>query len=168
MLLPFLLAGAAASQPVPQIAFFDRMVAQESVLKLGDVADLKVLPVSLRDLAAALPLVTRSAKPIDRIDHAWLASRARSLMPALSPWFQGPFDGQTIFEPKGGAVSPIADCSPSDDGVTKGDTVTVRILSGPFQIERQTIAMQAAKSGDRLFVRTADGSALAALCAGDQ
>jgi hypothetical protein len=167
MIGALLLAGSIAATPADagQLAFADKAIARGDVLTLGEVADVQKLPADLRVQAAALPLIARSGDKV--FQHRQLASRARSLMPALAPWLRGPFEGQLAVSARGAQwAMPMASCDGSEEGVAKGDTLAVRISTGPFSIEREGVAMQDAQSGDRLFVRTAEGSALVVQCEG--
>lgn len=170
MLLTLSLASAIATTAVPdsKIVFVDRVVVNEMTVTLGEVADLQALPNGLRERASDLALKVLEPRGQDAIlGHHWLAGRARSLMPALTPWLIGPFAGQTVisFEKESAQVLS-ADCGAGTDGIAKGDAVTVRIVAEPFRIERKANAMQAAKPGGRFFARTADGSALSVQCTG--
>jgi hypothetical protein len=160
-----LLAGLITAPPVDagQLVFANEIVARGEVLTLGQVADVRKLPANLRAQAAALPLMVRG--PGGRIEHRQLASRARSLMPALAPWLRGRFEGRlTVASRDAQPAMPMASCDGSEDDVATGDVLAVRITVGPFLIERNGVAMQDARPGERLFIRTADGNALVVQC----
>jgi hypothetical protein len=167
MLGALLLVGSIAASPADAgpLVFADKVVAGGEVLTLGQVADLEVLPADLRQHAAVLPLLSRRRDGL--IEHSQLASRARSLMPALAPWLRGPFEGRVaVFARNVPPAMPMASCDAGEGGVPKGEELTVRVTSGPFDIQRQATALQSAKPGERLSVRTADGAALAVQCEG--
>lgn len=46
-------------------------------------------------------------------------------------------------------------------GITSGDQVMLRAGAGPIVVERQVEALQSARPGERLFVRTAEGAVFA-------
>jgi hypothetical protein len=164
----FILAGTLAAMPPAeaQIRFFDTALIEGETITLKQVADLRDLPTEWRLQAEGLTLQKWDRKrPAASLDHAALASRVRALMPALASWLRGPFDGSMrVTDNRGTQRLPLAACG--EDGLDKGDAVTIQIAAGPFQIERETIALQPAKPGERLFVKTADGDALAVQCAG--
>jgi hypothetical protein len=162
----FLATAAAAPVPAQQMLFAEQIVAGESTLVLDKVADLSVLPDALRKSAAELSILpVGSDAQRGSYTHSQLASRARSLMPALGPWLVGPFEGTLTISHRENL--PAALCNGDDEGIAKGAPVVVRFVAGPFQIERAATALQPAKAGERLFVRTADGEALAVKCGGD-
>lgn len=167
MIAALLLAGSIASAPADagQLAFAEKALVRGEVLTLGQVADIQMLPAELRAQAFVLPLLGRREAKI--IEHSKLASRARSLMPALVPWLRGPFEGQLVVSARGTqSLMPMASCDGSDGGVTRGEALVVRVSTGPFLIQREGVAMQDAHPGERLFVRTAEGSALVVQCEG--
>ena len=53
------------------------------------------------------------------------------------------------------------------DGVRPGQTLLLRFVSGPVQIEREVVALQAARPGQRLFVKAGDGQILSVRYDGD-
>jgi hypothetical protein len=162
----FLASAVAAPVPARQIVFAEQIVAGEQVLVLNKAADLSVLPDALRKKAAGLPILPIGSDAQNGIyAHSQLASRARSLMPVLGPWLAGPFEGTLKISPKEHLLAAL--CGGGDGGIEKGAPVVVRVIAGPFRIEREATALQHAKAGERLFVRTADGKALTAKCGGD-
>lgn len=153
------LAAAAASPP--QIVFRDVMtpVAQ---IRLGDVADLRALPQTMRLRASALELAQSPRNKAWR--HSDLAARARALMPALGPWLSGSYRGRLRFasEPARTPIVAIAARTP----VARGDTVSTRLTTGIFTIEREATALQAGVPGAPIFVRVGD-DVVTAICCGE-
>lgn len=60
----------------------------------------------------------------------------------------------------GETVRPWADAS--GDRIQPGDALTFRVDAGPVRIVRQVIALQAARPGQRLFVKDSDGQIFSA------
>ncbi|MFM2411379.1 MAG: hypothetical protein RL481_2207 [Pseudomonadota bacterium] len=168
MIGALLLAAATGATPVvaKTLVFADKMVARGDVLTLGQVADLQILPADLRQQASVLPLMKRAGD--GSIEHRQLASRARSLMPALSPWLRGPFKGHLALSARNvPQTMPMANCGSGDEAIVKGAELIVHVTAGPFNIQRDAIALQSGRPGERLFVRTTDGEVLVAQCEGD-
>jgi len=62
--------------------------------------------------------------------------------------------------PAGGYLGRLANL-PSGT-VAKGDRLTLRSAAGPIVVEREVTALQAGRSGERIFVRDAGGAVFAA------
>lgn len=77
----------AKAQAVDSIRFKDKALLENRIITLQDVADLSSLPAMLRQPAKTLELghVAAHSTPISMPTQK-LASRARALMPALTPW----------------------------------------------------------------------------------
>jgi hypothetical protein len=169
MISAYILSASVSLAPVQmdQIRFAEKIVASANMITLGDVANLESLPVPLRKQASALPMMMVGGSGGRAIQHSQLASRARSLMPALAPWLHGSFEGQLVISGRfAQSRLPMARCDSGPEAVEIGRAVVVRVTAGPYQIERKATALQSARAGDRLFVRTADGDALAVQCEG--
>lgn len=160
MLGAILMAGALIASPVE---FRDKAVIDDADIRLGAVADLGNLPVELRTRAEQLVLYPMSdARGATIINHAQLASRARALLPALSPWLSGRFEGTIQIGP---SPSPaprfIMSCG---EVVPKGAFVTAAIDAGWFRVERKVQALQRGAPGSAFFARTSDGEVAKVYC----
>jgi hypothetical protein len=163
------LAFAALAQPQPaSLGFRDAISVKGSTLTLGDVADLNRLPLSVRDKASALVLMSVDKRRRGQlIPHGLLAARARALMPGLKSWFSGRYVGQLQLNPPRGDYVRIVASGNDAGAVDHGDKLMVRLQAGPISISRPAHALQSAKAGERFFVRTSDG-VIAATCCGDR
>jgi hypothetical protein len=139
------------------IAFREVADWPKAALRLGDVAELSIVPEPVRKRALALPLVDRLPKqgPL-RLTHAMLAARVRSRMPMLSPWLAQSHSGMLRLERRSSKPS-IAALGDGNLGVAAHAPLRVRLKVGMFSIEREALALQAAKPGEAMFVRTSDG-----------
>ncbi len=136
------------------------------IVRLGDIANVAVLPESIRSRAAELQLARfKRYTPQASVPVAFLAAQARSQMPALAAWLAGNTGRQIILRHRRPAGELMA-LAPHAEGIVRGDQVTLRIDAGPFRIEREAIALSDAKPGERLFLRTADRQAISAQCQG--
>jgi hypothetical protein len=160
-----LLIIASASTGV--ISFAHEAVVRADTLYLGDVVDTHALPVELRDRTARLPLMKlpKSSDPLN-LRTKDIASRARSLMPVLTPWFQETDGTVSILRRKDDPMQPIASAT-QEGGIAKGDRVRVTIVAGIYTIESQGIAMSDAKIGERMFIKTGDRKTLSVACCGE-
>ncbi|MBS0503421.1 MAG: hypothetical protein JSS55_06375 [Proteobacteria bacterium] len=152
------LAGAMLSQ----IAFKDGAAVGRGPVALGQVADLSVLPGSLRRRASGLALMARPARAT-LIRHRLLASRARALMPALRPWLTEDQAGILQLAPHAD-VQPVQLIAAGASEPARGASVAVLTRIGLVTIERRGTAVQDARRGERAFVRFADGSVVSARC----
>lgn len=147
------------------LAFLTQVDLDGDILRLGDIADLSPLP---RDLArrvgrTALLRIDRDARQTT-VPSRELAAQVQARVPLLASCFPTTGDPVVIRRhiaetaPRVMATAPV--------GITKGEKVGIRIVSGPFAIERNGIAAGDAKPGDRLFVRTGDGQVVRAVVEG--
>jgi hypothetical protein len=160
--------AAATPAGANTITFRDVVNVKGSTIALGDVADLEPIPAAVRVKASTLVLLTFDRKQkMQTIPHLALAARARALMPGLGPWLTGPTEGRlSVNPPKPALVRIIAE--PADGtAITPGDKIIAHIVAGKVMISRPAVALQAARSGQRIFVRTSDGI-LTAICCGDR
>lgn len=157
-----ILLAALGGAMHPPIAFKDEAVAARGPVTLGQVADVSALPASMRRRASDLVLIERPARVVT-VSHRVLASRARSLMPALAPWLGEIRSGTLRLEAHHDA-QPVRLVSDGGSRAIRGGSVTVVTRAGPFTIERRGTAVQDARSGERGFVRFADGSVVSATC----
>jgi hypothetical protein len=160
-----LLSAAATVSPAGAVVFHhDVQLAAATSLTLGEVADLSVLPSEMRSSAAALVVVTiQKSRTIGSVPHAVLASRARSLMPALGPWLPSEQQGSVNIAPRANTnLGFTARCG--EDGLEKGASVTLRLTTRDISIDRSALVLQTAKSGQRFFAKAADGTVLNATC----
>jgi hypothetical protein len=148
----FLVAATSGSA----ISFHDAIRTASGVVTLGDAAELVVLPPALRERAASLVLVnaTRSRQSIA---HNALAARARSRMPALGPWLSRTYAGMVRMDRSSPRSAEIVAASSNPDAVAAGEAIVTRLRIGGYMIERNARALQAARAGERFFVRTPDG-----------
>ncbi len=163
MLEAIFAAGIIAISPLEFRA--ETMIDIDDVT-LGSVADIQNLPVELRKDAEQLKLYRLAKGQREtRLGHAQLASRARALFPALSPWLSGKFEGAVRV---GRVARPVpqlvADCS---SGVSKGDDVTAVMDAGWFRVERKVEALQQGGQGSAFFARTSDGEVAKIFCKED-
>lgn len=152
------LAGAMFSQ----VAFKEGAIVAQGPVILGQIADLSAVPESLRRRASDLVLMERPAQPA-AISYQSLASRARSLMPALRPWLNKVQVGTLRLNGHYDA-HPVELIAADASDMIEGANVTVVTRAGPFTIERRGTAVQDARSGESSFVRFADGTVVSAAC----
>lgn len=167
MVATLVLAGFLAAQPV---SFLVHAEIDGPDVHLADVADLRVLPLSLRSRAAGI-VVGRAANDGSVLSSRHVAARARAALPALSPWMTG---GAGTFihlvmrstaSTDGARVRPIT-AAPAPR-FSPGDPVTVSIQVGPVTIAREARALQPGWAGRSVFVRTDDGHVLTAAISAD-
>lgn len=157
--------SAAVAQPTDGfIRFSNRVESDDAELTLQEVADLSSLPTELRAKAASLRLAVLAENAQSVIlEHAYLASRARSLLPALAPWLQAGGTGQlSVVQSRFMSSSFGATCGV--DGIKKGQRVSVHVSLRGIMVQRRAEALQSAGSGQGFFARTSDGSVLKATC----
>lgn len=147
------------------LAFFAQVGLRGEILHLGDVADLSALPQPLARRAGgtALLRVDRDA-PQTTVARNELAAQIGARLPVLAGCFAEAGDPVVIRR----AIAPAAPrvIAADTSGIAKGEKVGVRIVSGPFAIERSGIAAGDAKPGSRLFVRTGNGQVVRAIVEG--
>jgi len=134
-------------------------------IALGSVADLSALPAALRPRAAALRV--GSAVAGDRtIALDALGARARGLMPILGCWLPRDSAKALIRLRVTPTPSPAASAALGavpwrrPAAVVRGDHLQLTTAAGPVRVAREVEALQPARSGQRLFVRAADGKTL--------
>jgi hypothetical protein len=150
------------------ITFHSDVRPPQNLLRLGDVADVSVLPDALRERAVILPLLRLPKGKDDvQISTGALKSRARALIPALGPWFGEKAEGTVHVRRMTPRATTLLAQALTDHGVAKGDKVRVTLRTGIFTIERDAVAMSNAKPGQRFFARTTDHKALPVLCCGE-
>jgi hypothetical protein len=98
-------------------------------------------PLSRED---AVPVACDSSRRIASVRFDRSDTRIR----AVSDLAKGSYLGRTFL--------------PTERGVMAGDRLTLRSAVGPVSIERAVVALQAGRSGRRLFVRDQDGQTIAA------
>ena len=163
-----ILAQIAAAAAVPAILFAPQASLPTAHVRLGDIADVSALPADLQSRAAALEL---AVLPRDTrrtvIDRAWLASRARALVPGLAPYL-GAQTGSVVIL-RHALAAPVPVVRGADAGsIHRGETVEVFVRAGPVAVTRAATALQDAVPGGMLFVVTQERSVLAAQCCGDR
>lgn len=171
---------AYTSQPSPsaqlcpistgnRIAFRSDAVAKDGLVLLSDVADIRILPVSIRARAASLAIPAPRGTANIRANA--LAGRFRAQMPVLACWLPAlnqakvvirPDERKATTAPTSGVTAPVV----KSKAVRAGDMVSLNVAIGPIRVERQVTAMQAADPGQRMFVKEADGSMLSVRYAG--
>lgn len=149
--LTMALAGAG---PVSPVALEDQVWVEGPYVTLNDVADLSVLPASIRSEAGAIR-VARLQAPQQSISASVIASRARSTLPALAPWFCELQD-KDIQLYRSGSTLP----TDPDIAFRQGQRLTLTITVGRVAVERDVWALQDGRRSGALFVRTAEGEAL--------
>jgi hypothetical protein len=152
------LAGSVSLAPTAMV--------RGDVLRLADIADVSALPAPLRDRAGSLALMTLpdSNDPL-HLRGEDIASRARSLLPALAPWLTDLKGKVVVTRRNADPLTPWANAT-RPVGIRKGDSVQVTVSAGIYKIERQGIAMSDVQPGDGLFVKTKDGKAVSVMCCG--
>lgn len=152
------------------VTFAAQAEADGDIVRFADVADLSVLPPSLRDRAAAAP-VARLRYAEQTLSSRAVAQRARAAVPALAAWLPSMPDQpirvrrrearpETFATPQAGP--------PAAPAVRAGDPLTVRVDIGPVTVEREVRALQSGRSGQTVFVRTPEGTVLRAHLADGQ
>lgn len=154
MLLPCLTAALVSLAPVSPLQLEDRVRIDGAYATLDDVADLSVLPDSLRSSAQTIT-VARMHAPEQTLSTSAIAARARTALPALAPWLCG-MEDKTLRLHR-------ADVSLRDDPVTpihRGQALTLTVSIGRVEVERAVWALQDGNSHGVLFVGTADRQVL--------
>lgn len=164
LLLALVTAGAGAIEP---LTFIDRVETADEIVRLADVTDLSALPVALRERAAATP-VARMRFPEQTLSSRDVARRARASVPALAAWL--PADADTPIQVRWTqtAAAAVEVASAPEPAIAAGDELTVRVQVGPVTVEREVRALQPARAGAEVFVRTAEGVVLRARMADEQ
>lgn len=160
MLLTALLSGTLAVSP---LAFSSEAEISIEDITLGAVADLKDLPADLRARAEQLVLYPMpDNRDVAVFEHSKLASRARAMLPALSPWLSERFEGALRIDSV--SKSPSRLTTSCGDGVPKGAFVLSVVNAGWFRVERKVEALQQGDPGKSFFVRTSDGDVTTVYC----
>lgn len=160
MLLATLIAGTLVVSP---LAFSGEVEISGEAITLGAIADLKDLPAELRARAEVLVLYPiPPSKHATVIEQSKLASRARSLLPALSPWLTGKFEGKVKIG--NASQSPPVLTAFCGEGIPKGALVPSVLNAGWYRIERKMEAIQQGEQGMPFFVRTSDGDVTTVYC----
>lgn len=147
------------------LAFVAQVELGGDILRLGDIADLSPLP---RDLArrvgrTALLRVDRDVL-LTTVPPRELAAQVQARVPLLAGCFS--MSGAPVVIRRRIAETAPRVMTTAPAGITKGEQVGVRIVSGPFAIERSGVAAGDAKPGERLFVRTGNGQLVRAVVEG--
>lgn len=155
-------ALALSCRPGRTIHFLEQADVPAGPIALGSVADLSGLPAALSARAAQLPV---GSVPAGRriVPVGPLGARARGLMPILACWL--PRDsGEALIHlrvtPAPAAEAAALPAAPPwrrPPAVRRGDHLRLATGAGPVRVERDVEALQAARDGQRLFVRAADG-----------
>ena len=163
---PVLMASALAMscKAGRTIPFLAEAAVPAGPIRLGSVADLSTLPTALRARAAALPVGTVRAGRRS-VPGAVLGARARGLMPVLGCWLPPTADvGAIRLQVTSPPVAPSAALAAlpwrQPAAVRRGDHLRLATVAGPVRVERDVEALQPARTGQRLFVRAADGKTL--------
>ena len=146
------LAGAAPAAP---IELWDQVEVEGPDVTLGEVADLSVLPASIRSEAEAIRIAQMHG-PQQSVSASAIGSRARSALPALAPWF---CDVQKK------NISLYRSDTPLGEGETvfrRGQPLILTVTVGRVGVERDVWALQDGRGSGAIFVRTADGDVLRA------
>jgi hypothetical protein len=129
-------------------------------VRLEDAADIKSLPdaVRLRATRLEIPAPRTSVS----VPVASLSGRFRAQMPLLACWLPTGSDATIIIRPIRRATAPAAmpiypAPSMTPAAVRVGDVLNLSVSVGSIRIQRQVTAMQPARPGQRLFVRSAEG-----------
>jgi len=166
-MMPALMASALAMscRSDRTISFLAETEVRAGPVALGSVADLSVLPKALRPRAAALAVASLPAGR-QTLPVGLLRARARGLMPVLGCWLPRDSGAATIrlrVAPAPSAAAPAATAAlpwRQPAAVRRGDHLRLATTAGPVRVERDVEALQAARNGQRLFVRAADGKTL--------
>lgn len=167
MTLSAVVMAGLLCHPTCPLAFSTEAQVADTIVTLGDVADLGPLPVGLRQRASAVPVAQVQAGQ-QRLSSRDMAVRARRQMPALARWL--PLDVTQDVRitaelplPETPALRPRA--KPVVPEIRAGDPLTVSIRVGPVEVQRDVEALQDARAGQQLFVRTQSGTVLTARAA---
>lgn len=156
----------AVASPTPFV-FRDKVEIRGEYVTLGAVADLGVLPPELRGRAETLSLLKIQPHSRDlSISHERLASRARSLMPALAAWLPPASSGAIRIN--FGATQSRYAVAACGKGVAKGTALTIGIDTNWFRVERQVVALQDGRTDGLFFARTPDGEVMQIYCEGSK
>lgn len=164
-----LVAPACGRSAVARIAFRDAPIAAARDVAFGDIADLAALPPTLRERASRLriPLARGAAS----IRTAAISARAKALIPILRCW---PMQAAPVTLAIRHAAPPLPndvrivppDAAAQAAPVRPGETISLTTRAGPVRVARDVEALQAARAGQRLFVRAADGTVMSVRYAG--
>ena len=150
----------------PSVNIVDRSV------RLGDLADLMMLPKTLRARAATLTIFR--LPPVNR-DHLIgadvITARVRSLMPALASWldpsvktelrvsYAAPFSEPRKLNTQSSGLTPVA--------VRSGDRLVAKFDVGVVTVQRTVVALQSARAGTAVFARSSEGGIVSLRLPGD-
>ena len=139
---------------------------------LGDIADLSALPSRARARASTLEIGEVRGRAGD-VSVAPLLARLRARMPLLGCFLpRSPAqrvrvrvvaDGTVVRRTQSASFETVWSAPPA---VSPGDRVSLSTAAGAVRIERQVEALQAARPGQRLFVRDVDGRSFSVLYPG--
>lgn len=166
--MAWLLILLGMAGPPEALILAERAVVARGEVRLSDLADLSCLPGPLAD-RAALVVVGQVPRGETRLSSREVAERARAALPGLGPWLS---DGAVhpiriartdSAQGAGDELRPEREQSAGRAArIRAGDPVTVRVIVGPVTIERKAQALQPGWAGRSVFVRTSEGSVLAA------
>lgn len=157
-----LIATVAVATDDP-VSFVAQAETSGDIVRLADVAELSGLPSGLRERAAAAP-VARLRADDQTLSSRDVARRARAAVPALAAWLPSapdqPIRVRRVADQTAVSAPPAA--PPAAPAIRAGDPLTVRIDIGPVTVEREVHAIQPARAGHAVFVRTPEGAVLRA------
>jgi hypothetical protein len=147
------------------LAFLAEVELRGEILHLGDVADLSSLPSALSPRLGRTALLRIDRDALHTVlPRDQLAAQVRARLPILAGCL-GETGNPVVIRRRIAETTPrvmAADAA----GVVRGEKVGVRIVSGPFAIERSGLAANDARPGGRLFVRTGNGQVVRAVVEG--
>lgn len=156
----FLLGAALAGAP-QSLAFTNRVQTSSKDVVLGDVASLQALPPKLQEAARQLVLMPAPKwHEVRIVRHSFLASRARSMMPVLSPWLAGSQTGMAEIARGSNPRMDVTTVKLDGIQIVKSEHLRAKVRVGVFTIERDVTALQPASPGGQFFARTESGEVL--------
>jgi hypothetical protein len=161
------LAILAAAMPQSTIIFRPFVAMETRQITLGTVADLSRLPEPLRSKARQIMLFQiPDGERYVRLPLIQIASRARSLFPALIPWLPRTPTGDVILARSVRSSVRMVATASAQGSIEAGSPVNVSVYSGAFRIDLGAIAMQKGQKGRYFFAKSSTGELLRVECCG--
>jgi hypothetical protein len=161
------LAVLAAAMPQSTIIFRPFVAMETRQVTLGTVADLSRLPKPLRTKARQIMLFQiPDGERYVRLPLIQIASRARSLLPALIPWLPRAPTGDVILARSVKSSVRMVAAASAQGSIEAGSPINVSVYSGVFRIDLGAIAMQKGQKGGYFFAKSSTGKLLRVECCG--
>lgn len=154
--------GMASAGPCALVAA-DSIELSEHTIRVGDVVELGCIDPSLRPAVGRLAVATLPDE-VERLtmSRPALANLVRRRVPILAHLEAAGAARAMSLQLSGTITRAQPTLASADGAVAAGDELRLVARRGSVHIEREVRALQSGAPGDRLFIRTDDGTVLVA------